>query len=174
MYLAIFQIFAYIVFIVSNHFNAPQEKKLYGFLSIVFALISATVLLIAYYTQFSVVPMSIMKGETEGIALMTQYNGHGLFIAMEELGYITMSISFMFLALIYSKKKRLERSIRVILYMPIIVTVLAFVFYTIKYGIDRDYRFEVAAITISWLVTIAVGVLISILMYRKIEKNQQQ
>ena len=37
-----------------------------------------------------------MNGETDGIALLTQYNGHGIFIAMEELGYITMSISFLF------------------------------------------------------------------------------
>jgi hypothetical protein len=37
-----------------------------------------------------------MKGETDGIALITQYNEHGLFIAMEELGYITMSIALVF------------------------------------------------------------------------------
>ena len=90
MYLAVFQLFAFVIFIVTNHFIVNASKKLYTFLSISFTLISSTVLLIAYFTQFSVVPISVMKGETEGIALLTQYNEHGLFIGMEELGYITM------------------------------------------------------------------------------------
>ncbi|MFC2086511.1 hypothetical protein ACFLQ9_02200 [Bacteroidota bacterium] len=171
MYLAIFQLFAYIIFMISNHFIAPIEKKLYSFISVAFALISVIVLLIAYFTQFAVVPISVMKGETEGIALITQYNGHGIFIAMEELGYITMSISFLFLALVFSMKTRLEKSIRLILMAPFIVTVLSFVIYSVKFGIDRDYRFEVATISINWLVTIAAGILISIFIKRSMKRT---
>lgn len=78
MYLAIFQLFAFVIFVVANHFITSAAKKLFTFLSISFTLISSTVLLIAYFTQFSVVPISVMKGETEGIALITQYNEHGL------------------------------------------------------------------------------------------------
>jgi len=70
MYLSVFQLFAYLIFIVSNHFIAPIEKKLFSFISVAFALISAIVLLIAYFVQFSVVPISMMKGETDGIALI--------------------------------------------------------------------------------------------------------
>lgn len=167
MYLAIFQLFAFLVFILSNHFIAPPEKKLFGFVSIAFALISTTVLLIAYFVQFSVVPMSMMKGETEGIALLTQYNGHGIFIALEELGYITMSISFLFLAFVYLAKSKLEKSIRLVLLLPFIITVISFVLYSVKYGLDRNYRFEVVAISINWLVIIVAGVLISIFIKRR-------
>jgi hypothetical protein len=169
MYLAVFQLFAYLIFMISNHFFAPLEKKLYSSIGVGFSLIAAIVLLIAYYTQFAVVPLSVMKGETEGIALLTQYNGHGIFIAMEELGYIAMSISFLFLAPVFSKKKGLEIAIRRILWVPFVFTLLAFVLYTLKFGIDRDYRFEVAAITINWLVSIAVGILIGICMRRKMK-----
>jgi hypothetical protein len=169
MYLAIFQLFAYLLFIVSNHFIAPIERKLFSFISVVFSIISATVLLIAYFVQFSVVPISMMKGETEGISLITQYNGHGIFIAMEDLGYITMSISFFFLALIFSMKSRLEKSIRLILMMSLLLTVLAFIFYSIKFGIDRSYRFEVATISINWIVTITAGILISIFIKNRLK-----
>jgi len=48
MYLAIFQLFAFVIFIVTNHFIVNTAKKLYTFLSISFTLISSTVLLIAY------------------------------------------------------------------------------------------------------------------------------
>ena len=159
MYLAIFQLFAFVIFIVTNHFLVANEKKLYTFLSIAFTLISSTVLLTAYFTQFSVVPASVMKGETDGIALITQYNDHGLFIAMEELGYITMSIALFFLAFAFSKNTRIERSIRIILIIQLALNVIAFVFYSMKYGIHRSYLFEVAAITINWVVLIVVGIL---------------
>ena len=169
MYISIFQLFAYLVFFVSFHFIAPIEKRLFSFISVAFALISAIVLLIAYFVQFSVVPASVMNGETDGIALITQYNGHGIFIAMEDLGYITMSISFLFLAFIFSMKNRLEKTIRLILLMPFLLTVLSIVFYSFKFGIDRSYRFEVAAITINWLVTITAGILICIYLKNRLK-----
>lgn len=162
MYFVIFQLFAYLIFIISNHFIAQRERKIFSTISIAFAFISATVLLIAYFIQFTVVPISVMKGETDGVAILTQYNGHGIFIAMEELGYILMSISFLFLAPVFIKKNRLEKSIRMILVLPFALTVLSFIFYSIKFGIDRDYRFEVAVITINWLFTILIGISVSI------------
>ena len=170
MYLAVFQLFAYLLFIVSIHFIASIEKKLFSFVSVAFSLISSIVLLIAYFVQFSVVPMSMMKGETDGIALITQYNGHGIFIAMEDLGYITMSISFLFLAFIFSMKNRLEKAIRLILIMAFLFTVVSFIYYSIEFGIDRSYRFEVATITINWLVTITAGILISILIKKRLKR----
>jgi hypothetical protein len=169
MYLAIFQLLAYLIFIVSIHFISLIERKLYSFLSVAFAIVSTIVLLIAYFIQFSVVPISVMKGETDGIALITQYNGHGIFIAMEDLGYITMSISFLFLAFIFSLKNRLEKAIRLVLVASFLFTGLSFIYYSIKFGIDRSYRFEVAAITINWLTIIIAGVLISIFIKNKLK-----
>ena len=166
MYLAIFQLFAYLILIISIHYILSRIKNLYSFISISFALISTTVLLIAYFTQFSVVPISMMKGESEGIALITQYNEHGLFIALEELGYITMSISFLFLAPVFPKKKGLGKSIRIILYLQFVLMIFAFILYTIKFGVDRGYRFEVAIITIDWLVTITIGILVCVFIKR--------
>jgi hypothetical protein len=162
MYLSIFQLFAFIIFIVSVHQTTPIEKRIFSSISVVFALISALVLLLAYYTQFAVVPISMLKGETDGIALITQYNGHGLFIAMEELGYITMSISLFFMAFVFPSINNLNKSLRLILILPLILIILSFVIYSIRFGIDRSYRFEVAAIAINWLFLIAGGILSSI------------
>ncbi len=170
MYLAVIQVFAYLIFIISNHFTTQNENKLFSFLSIAFAVITATVLLIVYFVQFSVVPISVMNGETDGVALLTQYNDHGIFIAMEELGYITMSISFLFLAFIFTNKTRLEKSLRIILILGFIFTVFSFVFYSVNFGIDRSYRFEVAAISINWITTITTGILVSIFMRKRLKK----
>ncbi len=168
MYLAIFQLFAFVVFMVSNHYIANAAKKLFTFLSISFALISVTVLLLAYFTQFSVVPVSVMKGETDGVALITQYNEHGLFIAMEELGYITMSLALFFLAFAFPGPNRLEKAIRIILLAQCCLNIFAFLFYAIKFGIERSYLFEVATITINWLTLIIAGLLIGMYYRRKL------
>jgi len=162
MYLAIFQLFAFVVFMVTNHYIVNSGKKLYTSLSLSFALISATVLLITYFIQFSVVPISVMKGESEGIALITQYNDHGLFIAMEELGYITMSVALFFLAFAFSKNSRAERTLRTILIVQFILNLLAFGFFTIQFGIERSYMFEITTITINWLTLIIAGIMIGI------------
>ena len=161
------------IFTVTNHFIVDPAKKLYTFLSVAFTLISSTVLLITYFTQFSVVPISVMKGEAEGIALITQYNDHGLFIAMEELGYITMSIALFFLAFAFSKSTRAEKIIRTILISQVFANIMAFIFYSIKYGLDRSYRFEVATITINWFVLIIVGIMIGLHYRKRLKMNAQ-
>jgi hypothetical protein len=171
MYLAIFQLFAFVIYIVANHFITSAAKKLFTFLSISFTLISSTVLLIAYFTQFSVVPISAMKGETEGIALITQYNENGLFIAMEELGYITMSIALFFLAFAFSKNTRLEKGIRIILITQLFLTISIFLFYSLKFGNERSYLFEVATITINWLVLIIIGIMTGIYFKKIVPDN---
>ena len=171
MYLAIFQLFSFLIFIVSVHYFAPVEKQIFSFIGVAFALISTTVLLADYFIQFAVIPISMMKAETEGIALLTQYNGHGIFIALEELGYITMSISLFFLTYVFSSSKPLEKSLRWLLFLPLMLNVVAFVVYSILFGIDRSYRFEVASISINWLFIIATGILMSIFFKHNLKTN---
>ena len=45
---------------------------------------------------------SILLGETEGFALLTQYNPHGVFIALEDLGYFLMGMAFVFLGALFA------------------------------------------------------------------------
>jgi len=170
MYFAVIQLCAFLIFMIANHFVAPVERKIFSFISVAFALISTTILLADYILQFSVVPISVMKGQTEGIALLTQYNGHGIFIVLEELGFTMMSIAFIFLSPVFSMKSRLEKAIRWTLLMPFVVSIFAFIFYSIQFGLDRDYRYEVAAITINWLVTILAGIFIGVFFKREMNK----
>lgn len=173
MYLAIFQLLAFLIFVISIHYIVAVEKRIFSFIGVAFALISTTVLLADYIIQFAVVPESMMKAETEGIALLTQYNGHGIFIALEELGYITMSISLFFLALAFSSSSPLEKAIRWLLFLPFVMNVVAFIVYSILFGINRSYRFEVASISIDWLFIIASGILISIFFKRIIRQTNE-
>jgi hypothetical protein len=160
MYFSIFQLFAYLIFMISMHYLSSVPRKLYSLIAVAFTLVASIVLLLAYFIQFSVVPASMLHGETEGIALITQYNGHGIFIAMEDLGYIAMSISFFFLAFSMPPESRPGKSVRFVFTLALPLVALTFLYYSLRFGIDRSYRFEVVAISINWLVILVGGTLI--------------
>ncbi len=162
MITAIILILTYVVFMVSINTIADNEFKIFSQISLVFTIISATILLIDYFIQIAVVPVSLANNETEGITLITQYNPHGVFIALEELGYLVMSISFLFIAPIFTKKGRLELFIKWIFIIAFLLTIIALIIIIFLHGIEREDRFEVIAISISWLVLIINGILLSV------------
>jgi hypothetical protein len=126
-----------------------------------FALIAATILMIDYFIQISVIQPSLLNGELESIAILTQYNPHGIFIALEEIGYLLMSISFLCIAPIFSETTRLEIAIRWLLIIGFVMAIIFLVIISAIYGISREYRFEVAVISIDWIVLIILGILLS-------------
>jgi hypothetical protein len=168
IYLAIGQICIWMIFMVSFYFISFRGKKIFGFISISFMLASSIILLADYFVQITVLPISLMKGETDGIALLTQYNDHGVFIALEELGYLLMSISLLFLAFVFPRGNKLERAIQITFLLPFILSIISMVFFSLKFGIDRSYRFEIAVITINWLALIIVGILAGVYFKRQL------
>ena len=168
MPLAMILVLSYLVLIVSIHAGASQDRKIFSQIGLAFAIIAALILLVDYFLQFSVVPISLMSGETEGIAMLTQYNPHGIFIALEELGYIMMSLSFLFVAPVFAGRTRLETWIFWIFILAFVLTLAALVIVTITRGLDRQDNFEIAVISIDWLALVVNGILLSIVFRRQI------
>ena len=79
MPLAMVLMLTYAALMTSIHVNAPAEKKAFSQFGHSLALIAAAVLLADYYIQFTVIPVSLMNNETEGLAAIIQYNPHGVF-----------------------------------------------------------------------------------------------
>jgi hypothetical protein len=100
-----------------------------------------------------------MFHETEGLPLIIQYNGHGIFIALEELAYLLMNISFLFLAPLFKGEGRLGTFLCWILRMALPLSILCFVMIIARFGLARSYRFEVYVISINWLTLLFFGVL---------------
>ncbi|MBN2444112.1 MAG: hypothetical protein JXJ04_22300 [Spirochaetales bacterium] len=157
-YVAMFMICLYVINITILSTIVTREKQIYMKISHIFAIITTVTLLINYFVHVSVVPISLMNQEYEGISLFTQYNPHGLFIALEELGYIMMVISFGFLIPVFRRKKR--NSISIIYFIAVIISIVSFIIISIIYGLDRQDRYEVIIISITWLVLIINGILI--------------
>jgi hypothetical protein len=134
-------------------------------------LVSAIALITDYYIQISVIQPSLVSGETEGIAILTQYNPHGVFIALEEVGYIMMSVTFISLVPVFSGSNTLERAIKWIYIVGFILIIVSFILISLRFGIKREYRFEVALITIDYVELIVSGILLTRLFKREMRNS---
>ncbi len=162
MFPAIILVLAFVVLMAAIHAYASREKQIFSQIGLSFAVSAAAILLIDYFVQLSVVPISLINNETEGIALLTQYNPHGIFIALEELGYIMMSLSLLCMAPVLIGNSRLESTIGWIFIAGFVLMVIALGAISFNFGLDRKDRFEVFVISINWLVLIFHGVLLAI------------
>jgi hypothetical protein len=168
MYLAIILVLSFLVLMASIHASAAQPRKIFSQIALALAGIASTVLLLDFFVQVSVVPISLINGETEGIPLLTQYNPHGLFIALEELGYLVMALSFLFVAPVFAGRSRLESAVRWIFIIGFVLAIVALAAISITFGLDRQYRLELAIISIDWLVLIVNGFLLGIVFRRQL------
>lgn len=169
MYPAILLTLIFVVLMVCIHQYASDEKKIFSQIGLCFATIAAAILIMNYFLQISVIQPSLEKGETDGISLLTQYNPHGIFIALEEIGYLMMSFAFLSVIPVFSKTNRLERSIRWVFIISFVLTISSLITISIVYGINREYLFECAVIVINWTVLIVIGILLSRLFKRAIK-----
>jgi hypothetical protein len=171
MFLAMVQLVFFIVFVISLHYAAAPGRRIFSFTAVAFAMMAALLLMADYFIQFAVIPISLMKGETEGIALLTQYNPHGIFIALEELGYLLMSLAFFCLVPVFTGRTGLEKWIRRVLGVPFILNVLAFIIITVLLGTAREYWFEIATISFNWLAILVLSLLTARFFRRKIRED---
>ena len=159
----------FVVLMACIHAHAAEHQRIYGRIALSFAVVYAVVIGVDYFAQFLVVVPSLQAGETDGLSLLTQYNPHGLFIALESFGYFAMSVAFLFAAPVF-RGGRVERSIRGLFVLGFVLAVAAFVGLGVL-GHDL-VAFEVMVLTINWSVLIASGVLLSVVFRRMVRPTQ--
>ncbi len=153
----------FIVLMACIHSYARSDRKVFSHIALSFAVIYATIILIDYFIQFTIVIPSILTGEMAGLSLFTQYNPNGFFIAFETLGYSMMSGAFLFIGTVFAGGK-LESALRWIFIAGFVVAFLFFVALgLLKYDL---VAFEVTILTINWIVLIVSGVLLSVMFRR--------
>lgn len=142
---------------------ATEAKKLYSRIGLSFAVVYAVVIVVDYFLQLTVVAPSLQAGETDGLSLLTQYDPHGVFIAMEALGYLMLTVALLFAAPIFAGG-RAERAIRGLFALSFVLAVVAFVGLAL---LRHDLvAFEVTVLMITWIVLIASGTLLCVVFRR--------
>ncbi len=154
----------FVILMVCIHAYARADRKIFSHVALSFATIYATIILIDYVTQFTIVIPSILTNETANLSLFTQYNPHGFFITFETLGYSMMSGAFLFVAAVFAGGG-LERALRWVFGAGVVA---AFVLFITLSLLHYDLvAFEVTILTINWIVLIVSGVLLSAVFRRR-------
>ena len=172
MPLAIIMLIVYLIVMVKVHYANDDSRKSLSMIGLIFAMFSVGVLITNYFVQFSVVPVSLLKEQTEGITLLTQYNPYGLFIVLEELGYLLMCVSFFFISIVFSDETKLGTAIKRIFSGASVLGILAFIVMSIWLGHNKRDAFEVVVIVIAWFTLIINGVLMSKWFKLKINESK--
>jgi hypothetical protein len=161
MYPAILLSFSYLIMMITIFQVAQQNKKLFGMIGVSFAIMASLILITNYFIQVSVIQPSLLAGETDGISLLTQFNPHGIFIVLEEIGFTLMIISFFALSPVFNGTSALEKTIKWVTIIAFALAVVSFLLVSIVHGIHREYRYEVVIISITWLELILISFLIA-------------
>ncbi|MNC84496.1 hypothetical protein D3C83_00520 [compost metagenome] len=159
MYPALLPAPLFVILLSVLHDRTSIDRKSFSRVALAFGAMAATVLTSVYFIQLRYVQPAVWRGELDGLAPWTQYNPHGVFIALEDA---LMGVAFLFAGLALSTENRLLRAVRIIFLLGFASVTTAFVALSGVYGFDVEYRFEVAAITIDWTVLIVVGALLAI------------
>jgi hypothetical protein len=157
-----------VVLIAAIHAFAPESRRALSRTAQSFALAYAVVIGADYFGQFAVVIPSLQAGEIEGLSLFTQYNPHGLFIAGEALGYLALSAAFLSAAPVFAGRG-IERAIRWLFAGGFVLAGAAFIGFWIVGG--DLIAFEVAVLSINWIVLAVSGVLLSVVFRRALRNT---
>jgi hypothetical protein len=165
MYFALLMMLAFLVLAACVRQRATDDRKLFGTVGLCLSAASFTVIAVDYFIQLRTVQPALLRGEFDGLAILSQYNPHGVFIALEELGFLVMGLSFAFLALSLGWS-RPERITRWVYLVSAALMVAAFVGMSWYFGFGLEYRFEVTAIFIGWLTLMISGSLLAFVFRR--------
>jgi hypothetical protein len=166
MYPAFGMVLAFVMMIAGLHQRASSASKTTTLFGVCFAGMAGTVLAVDYFLQLVVVQGSLVTGEPESVAPLSMYNSRGVFLALEDLGYLLMSITFMFASAALSAHNPLERTVRWLFLCSGALSVLAFVVCAGVYRADLQDHYEVIGIVLNWLTLIVAGALLTLVFAR--------
>lgn len=172
MFSAILATLLYLALMVGLHGRTTPERRPLALFAVVLSAMATLVLVGDYFIQLAVIQPSILAGESDGISLLTQYNPHGLFIALEELGYLLMSVSLACMAPALHRTTRLERFVIWLFLGGFAVNALALTWILVSLGNARGYLFEIAVISVDWLVLIVASFALAVVLRRELASGE--
>jgi hypothetical protein len=157
------------------HSHIPPSRALLSRIGVAFTIMGVAILVVDYASQLTFIQPALLLGETEGLSPWSQYNPHGIFIALENVGYVLLNLAFLFIGIaIVRMPTRLWRAAGWVFAGGGALTLVLLVFYSAFYRVRLDYRFEVTAIAITWLVLIVAPALLTIAFLRREPVTDQQ
>jgi hypothetical protein len=160
----------FLIVVACIYMCVPPRTKPWALIAGFFAAIATALVTLDYFVQVLVVQPSMDHHEMDGVALLTQYNPRGLFIAMEDLGYLLLTAAFAFLAAALPTGIRPAKAIRWTLGIAALLVAVAFGGLGAWFGVEMGLPFELAVITVDWIGLVVAGILMAV-WFRRAEKT---
>jgi hypothetical protein len=146
---------SFVVMMVSVHYAAPDQKKIWSHIGIAFAILYAALISIVYVTWLFVVEPHVLRGQANQVALLIF--APGSFMQMVDgLGYTFMGVALFFAAPVFAGK-RLDTWIRWLCLLSgpgAVLVFLSYVFYIIPLGVPE------------WIITPVLAILLAVYFRR--------
>ena len=95
---------SFALMMLSVHYYAPQDKKIWSHAGIIFAAVYTVMVSINYYVQLTLVLPHMLQGEVESIRVFLFTPFDSFIYSVDVLGYSFMSLSTLFAAFVFSKE----------------------------------------------------------------------
>lgn len=155
---------AFVALMVSIHYYAGPEEKIWSHLGIAFTLVYAAMASINYILQLTVVRLSIANKETDGLAMFVMGNSHSIFWALAS-AYIFMNLAMLFAAPVFHGG-RLERWIRW-LFLANGATVVVTIFGVV---VDSPAIYLLGSL-VPWCVVFSLATALVAMLFKRIESR---
>jgi hypothetical protein len=146
---------SFVVLMVSIHYAAPFEKKIWSHIGIAFAILYAALVSIVYVTWLFVVEPHVLRGQANQVALLV-FAPDSFLQMVDGLGYTFMGVALCFAAPVFAGK-RLDKWIRWLCLLSgpgALLVFLSYVFYITSLGVAE------------WIITPAVAILLAVYFRR--------
>ena len=90
-----------VILLVSAHYYAPEDKKIYSHMAVLFATIGVVLLSINYYVQLTVVRPHLLHETMEGLEMFVFQNTGSLMFAVDIIGAFFMGLALFFIAPVF-------------------------------------------------------------------------
>ena len=164
MYPAMVLMVLFVALVAAVHEHTHPERRVYSLLALALSAIAAGVLLVDYWVQVTVMPLSLAKGQLDGWSMLTQYNPNGVFLALEELGYLLMTLALLGLVPALSPATRPGRVLRRLFVGSAVAVAGSLAVVTTLRGTDRGDTFEILVISIVWVTLLVASPLLALVL----------
>ncbi len=93
---------SFLVLMVAVHRAAPEERRIWSQLAVVFATMYAVLISVVYYVQLTLVAPRLAEGRTAGIEMFLFVPFDSFLYAVDILGYSFMSVATLFAARVFA------------------------------------------------------------------------
>lgn len=175
MYPGLLVALLFVALAVCLQFWVASARRLPAAIGAGAAVIGATVLVLDYAVQLMVLQPALLVGEADGLSLWSQYDPHGVFIALENLGYALFGVAFVLLgAGLTGLTGAVVRAVRAAFVAGGVLILAALAVLAAAYREGLDVRFEVAGLSLSWLVLVVAGALLTRMFAGSLERRHAE